>query len=115
MIFAEQEEWKRTRGVFNPGFAISHLMTLVPSIVDDTAIFVQKFGEMADSGEVKPIEELLARLTIDIMGHIILDHDLNSQASENKMVTAFRKQVYWTPLPFSRRWMLSMNLPMRIM
>jgi cytochrome P450 len=68
MLFLEGAEWKRTRGMFNPGFALSHLMTLVPSIVDDTKIFCRKFGELADSKEVEPIEELVARLTIDIMG-----------------------------------------------
>jgi cytochrome P450 len=109
MLFAEGQEWKRARGLFNPGFALSHLMTLVPSIVDDTAVFHQKFGELADSGEVMPIEELLARLTIDIMGHIILDHDLNSQVTENPMVAAFRAQMGWTPKPLSRPWMVTIN------
>jgi cytochrome P450 len=109
MLFSEGQEWKRTRGLFNPGFAISHLMTLVPSIVDDVAIFHGKFGELADSGEVSPIEELLARLTIDIMGHIILDHDLNSQTTENALVRAFRSQAAWTPKPMMREWMIAIN------
>lgn len=97
MLFADGAAWKHARGLFNPGFALSHLMTLVPGIVDDTTIFQEKFGELADSKEVKPIEELLARLTIDIMGHIILDHDLNAQTTENKLVSAFRSQMAWTP------------------
>lgn len=115
MLFSDGEEWKRTRGLFNPGFALSHLMTLVPSIVDDVTVFHSKLGELADAGEVQPIEEPLARLTIDIMGHLILDHDLNSQTSENELVTAFRKQVYWTPGPLARKWMRQVNVPLWIM
>jgi hypothetical protein len=114
MLFSEGQEWKRTRGLFSPGFALSHLMTLVPSIVDDTAIFHDKLGELADAGAVQPIEEPLARLTIDIMGHIILDHDLHSQTTENPMVRAFRSQVYWTPRPTTRAWMVMLNPVMRI-
>lgn len=114
MLFSEGQEWKNTRALFNPGFALSHLMTLVPVIVDDVAIFHGKFGGLADSGEVKPIEEFLARLTIDIMGHIILDHSLNSQTTENEMVTAFRRQAYWTPAPLTRAWMISINPVLRI-
>lgn len=113
MLFSEGQEWKSTRVLFNPGFALSHLMTLVPVIVDDVAIFHNKFGELADSGEVRPIEELLARLTIDIMGHIILDHSLNSQTTENEMVTAFRRQAYWTPAPLTRAWMITINPVLR--
>lgn len=46
-----------------------------------------------------PIEEPLAGLTVDVMGHLVLDHDLNSQIGENDLVTAFRKAFYLTPNP----------------
>jgi cytochrome P450 len=73
LLFTEGEQWKKIRSLFNPGFSLAHLMTLVPSIVDDTMIFYEVLGEHADSGEVRPIETAAAHLTIDIMGHIILD------------------------------------------
>lgn len=68
-------------------------MTLVLTIVNDAAIYCQIIGEHADSGEVRPIEEALAHLTIDIMGHIVLDLDLNSQTEKNELVKAFREQI----------------------
>ncbi|PVH73910.1 cytochrome P450 monooxygenase-like protein [Cadophora sp. DSE1049] len=97
MLITEGKEWKKTRALFNPGFAAGHLMTLVPSIVDDTTIFVKILNKLADSGEIKPLDDALARLTIDIMGHVVLDHDLNSQTSENEMVDGFRGSVKWSP------------------
>jgi len=97
MILTEGAEWRRARTLFNPGFALSHLMTLVPSIVDDTQIFHGILTELSKSQNVTPIDDLLANLTIDIMGHIILDHDLNSQTTENELVNAFRDAVSGTP------------------
>ncbi|KAK0120469.1 hypothetical protein ONS96_010683 [Cadophora gregata f. sp. sojae] len=97
MLITEGKEWKKTRALFNPGFAARHLLTLTPSIVDDTSIFIKVLNRRADSGEIKPLDEALARLTIDIMGHVVLDHDVNSQTSENEMVNGFKGSVRWSP------------------
>ncbi|KAE9371570.1 cytochrome P450 [Stipitochalara longipes BDJ] len=97
MILTEGAEWRRARTLFNPGFALSHLMTLVPSIVDDTQIFHGILSDLSESQKITPIDDLLAKLTIDIMAHIILDHDLNSQTTDNELVKAFKDAVYWTP------------------
>lgn len=97
MLVLSGPEWKKIRSLFNPGFAASHLQTLIPMIVDDVLIFHTILSELADKGEVTQIEEPLTRLTVDIMGHVILEHDLNSQRSENDLVNAFRSAVEWTP------------------
>jgi cytochrome P450 len=97
MILTEGAEWRRARTLFNPGFAPSHLTTLVPNIVDDTQIFCGILADLSESQKVTPIDDLLANLTIDIMGHIVLDHDLKSQTTGNELVEAFRNAVYWTP------------------
>jgi len=97
LLFAEGATWKKIRSLFNPGFSLAHLMTLVPSIVDDTTVYCKVLGDHADTGEVRPIEEALAHLTIDIMGHVVLDFDLNSQTEKNELVEAFRHQISWTP------------------
>jgi cytochrome P450 len=99
MIFSEGEMWKQSRSLFNPGFSASHLMTLVPIIVDDTMIFWRNLNRVAESKEIVQLEQMTAHLTIDIMGHVILDHDLNSQGGHNKLVDAFRHAIEWTPSP----------------
>ena len=88
MLFSEGALWKKSRSLFNPGFSLSHLMTLAPTIVDDVSIYCRIIGEHADSGEVRPIKEALAFLTIDVMGHVVLDLDFYSQTSKNEMIEA---------------------------
>jgi cytochrome P450 len=70
LLLTGGEEWRKIRNLFNPGFAASHLMILVPSIVDDGLIFWNKLDELSRSQKITPLEDLLAQLFIDIMGHI---------------------------------------------
>ena len=53
-------------------------MTLVPYIVDAAVLFRDVLREKARSGELFGMEDLVAtRLTVDIIGKMILDSDLN--------------------------------------
>jgi cytochrome P450 len=72
MVGLDGSAWKRLRAMFNPGFASGHLMTLLPYMVDMSVIFCEKLREKAKTGEIVEMEELAARLTIDIMGKIVL-------------------------------------------
>lgn len=72
-------------------------MTLVPIIVDDTMIFWQNLNRIAESREIVQLEHVTRHLTIDIIGHVILDHNLNSQTSQNRLVDAFQHAISWTP------------------
>ena len=89
--------WKKWRSIMNPGFAASHLMTLVPAIVDESVIFTEKLGEHAEKNEVFRLEEDATRLTVDIIGKVALDLQLGTQRGENEMITAFREQVTLCP------------------
>jgi cytochrome P450 len=97
MIWSEGDLWKRTRSLFNPGFAASHLMNLVPTIVDDTMVFWQNLDKIAETKEIVQLEHISSHLTIDIMGHVILDHDLNAQTGRNRLVEGFQNAISWTP------------------
>ena len=112
MIFTDGANWKKSRSLFNSSFSLTHLMTLVPTIVDDTLIYRQTIGEHADAGDVRPIEEDLARLMIDIMGHVVLDFNLNCQTTKNEFVEAFRSQISWTPSAVSTNPFVNLN-PLR--
>ena len=94
--------------MFNPGFASGHLMTLLPYMVDMSVTFCEKLREKAKTGEIVEMEELATRLTIDIMGKIVLqvcptvpcnvvstnilssDADFNAQNAPNAIVETFR-------------------------
>ena len=98
MLTSEGDAWRRTRSLFNPGFALSHLMTLVSPMVDHCLIFCQKLGDLADRKELFLLQELTTRLTIDIIGRAMIDVDLHTQdSSANELVANFRQTIAWTP------------------
>ena len=98
MITTEGAEWKAMRSMFNPGFSNTHLATLIPNIVDAGLKFCDVLSNHAEQKDIFLMEEVLTRLTVDIIGRVVLDIDLNSQSTESELVSAFRNQVLWTPL-----------------
>jgi len=98
MVTLEGQEWKTLRSIFNPGFSAAHLMTLVPYIIDTSLIFCDLMREKARSNELFMLEESTTRLTIDIIGKIVLDADLNSQKRMHPIVDTFRKRITLLPI-----------------
>ncbi|KAI4276166.1 MAG: hypothetical protein L6R38_005734 [Xanthoria sp. 2 TBL-2021] len=99
MVTLEGKEWKMWRGIFNPGFASAHLMSLVGGMVADTVRFTEILSDYAAKEKVFELEDAATRLTVDIIGNVVLDMSLQAQTSENKLVNAFRDQLQWMPLP----------------
>ncbi|KAL8685752.1 MAG: hypothetical protein Q9224_005688 [Gallowayella concinna] len=98
LVTLEGKEWKMWRGVFNPGFASSHMMSLVGGMVSDVLHFTEVLSEYAAKGSVFELEDAATRLTVDIIGRVVLDMSLQAQTSENELFKAFRDQVKWMPL-----------------
>lgn len=65
-------EHKRWRAIFNPGFSNGHLMTLVDGIVDDSLTFMDVLSEHAKKKDVFLLEEVATRVTVDIIGRVVL-------------------------------------------
>ncbi|KAL8861293.1 MAG: hypothetical protein Q9178_002165 [Gyalolechia marmorata] len=99
LVTLEGKEWKMWRGIFNPGFASNHLMSLVGGMVLDTVRFTEILSDHAAKGDVFKLEDAAMRLTVDIIGNVVLDMPLQAQTSENDLVKAFRDQLHWMPLP----------------
>ncbi|KAL8685884.1 MAG: hypothetical protein Q9218_007489, partial [Villophora microphyllina] len=99
LVTLEGKEWKRWRGMFNPGFASAHLMSLVGGMVADTVQFTKILSDYAAQGKVFQLEDAATRLTVDIIGDVTLDMPLQAQTTENKLVNAFRNQLNWMPIP----------------
>lgn len=64
--------WKTARLMFNPGFAIKNLMSLVPGFVEEAVRFREVLGKMADKGDVVPLEKATTNVTVDIIGRAVL-------------------------------------------
>lgn len=97
MLISNGQKWRNLRGMFAPGFSSAYLMTLVPVMVDKTLIFCDALRSVSRARAVCQMEELAAKLTVDVIGQVVLDIDLNSQQSDNELVTAFRKSMTWIP------------------
>jgi cytochrome P450 len=98
LVSSEGAAWKKWRSAFNPGFSAAYLMTLVPSIVDNCDVFCSLMLKRAETNELFRMEACTTNLTVDIIGKVVLDHDLNSQLRPNELVNAFISQTIWQPL-----------------
>jgi len=64
MVSSDGPHWKKWRSIFNPGFASSHLMTLVPGIVDYVTIFANKLTDLSKKHEPFRLEEITTRYVL---------------------------------------------------
>ncbi|KAI4125791.1 MAG: hypothetical protein LQ338_004071 [Usnochroma carphineum] len=99
LVTLEGNEWRMWRGIFNPGFSSSHLMSLVGGMVSDTVLFTKILEDHAAKSCIFQLEDAATRLTVDIIGNVVLDMPLQAQTSENELVKAFRDQLKWLPVP----------------
>ncbi|KAF2224095.1 cytochrome P450 [Elsinoe ampelina] len=98
LVVDDGPRWKTWRAAFNPGFSNAHLMTLVPEIVQSTEVFKGLMGRNADEGRLFRMEKYATRLTIDVIGKVVMDFDFNSQIKDHKVVTAFESTMRWAKL-----------------
>lgn len=97
LVSVNGETWKKWRRIFNPGFAVGHLMGMVPEIVEDTEAFVKALGKFADSGAVFRLEDVATRFTVDVIGRVTMDVQFHAQETDHPLINAFRSQVRWLP------------------
>ncbi|KIW70862.1 hypothetical protein, variant 2 [Phialophora macrospora] len=97
MVSLEGQAWKSLRSIFNPGFSASHLITLVPYVVDSSLVFLDLLREKAKTGEPVQLDPLTIGFAIDIIGKVVMDSDFDSQKKPHPIVTTFRKQVHMMP------------------
>lgn len=98
MVGLEGQQWKLLRSIFNPGFSASHLVTLVPYIVDSTVVFLDILREKARTNELIKLDVYSTRFTIDIIGKVVMETDFDSQTRDHPIVTTFRRQVELMPV-----------------
>ncbi|KAK0849759.1 hypothetical protein LTS02_013452 [Friedmanniomyces endolithicus] len=92
---SEGAVWKKWRSAFNPGFSASHIMSLVPLMVDECEIFSDILTKHAKNNDLFRLERAATSLTVDIIGRVVLDHELGSQTAPNELVNTFMTQVKW--------------------
>lgn len=76
-------------------------MTLVPLIVDQCTVFGEIMSDRAKSNVLFRLEQAATRLTVDIIGKVVLDLDFESQKGANELVDALVSSVQWIPIGVS--------------
>lgn len=79
MIALQGEDWWAKRKMFNPGFAPTHLLTLLPRILDKTSAFMRHLDHLAVTREEFSAVRLTTNLTFDIIGAVVMDEDFQAQ------------------------------------
>ncbi|KAL5431247.1 hypothetical protein PMIN06_012358 [Paraphaeosphaeria minitans] len=95
MLLSEGAEWKQQRAAFNPGFSSQHVMEQVPNFLNVFEEFVTALDGHAARNDVFRLEEDVTKLTVDVIGKLVLDHDFNSFAGKNRFVSALRSVLSW--------------------
>ncbi|EME79459.1 uncharacterized protein MYCFIDRAFT_167334 [Pseudocercospora fijiensis CIRAD86] len=95
LVSEEGAVWKKWRSAFNPGFAPGHLITQVSTIVDECQVFCDIMEKRARNNELFRMEPAATKLTVNIIGKIVLDLDLNAQHGKNVLVDSFMSQIRW--------------------
>jgi sterigmatocystin biosynthesis cytochrome P450 monooxygenase len=91
----EGAEWQAQHSWLSPAFSLQHLLTLVPSIVEETLIFKEKMTQYAVSGERFNMNEAAMRLTIDVIARTGLDLRIGSQREDSPLFAAFEGAIAW--------------------
>ncbi|KAK7992677.1 cytochrome P450 monooxygenase aflN [Apiospora saccharicola] len=90
---AEGQEWKVGRSMFNPGFSLKNLLSLVPAFVEEVLVFRERLGQVADKGEKAKLETYTTDLTVDIIGRAVLGARIEAQKKPVKFMDAMISQV----------------------
>ena len=93
LVSSEGAEWKKWRALFNPGFSSAHLMTLVPIIVDQGNTLIDRLTQKAINNELFRMEPLATKLTVDVIGKVVLDVEFGAQHGPNELVDALLNQI----------------------
>ncbi|KAL8846386.1 MAG: hypothetical protein Q9221_008528 [Calogaya cf. arnoldii] len=93
LVTMEGDPWKKWRGIVNPGFNSTYLMSLAGGIVEETGQFCKNLEDLAQTRTLFHMKDLTDNLTMDVIGRINVK--LNSQTQENPLVNGLRMQVKW--------------------
>ncbi|XP_022782298.1 cholesterol 24-hydroxylase-like [Stylophora pistillata] len=87
----DHDVWQKRRALLNPAFHRRYLMNLMSSFNDSCNLFLEKLGEMADGKTVVNMAEEFARVTLDVIGKVAFNVDVDTIQDAN---SPFPSSVY---------------------
>ena len=68
----DHEVWQRRRALLNPAFHRRYLMNLMPAFNSSCDLFLAKLEKMADGKTVVDMAQEFARVTLDVIGKVLV-------------------------------------------
>ncbi|KAI0387352.1 cytochrome P450 [Hypomontagnella monticulosa] len=93
LVNLDGAEWKAARSIFNPGFSIKNLLSLVPDMTDEVLVFRERLQKAAESGEVVKLEDYTTDVTVDVVGRAVLGTRLETQTKPNRLMATMKSQL----------------------
>jgi cytochrome P450 len=97
IITLEGQLWKKWRSIFNPGFSIQQIVSQVPTIVECTDKLINILDGHVASNQVFRMEEETTKITIDVIGRLVCDHDFETLTQSNEFMETMRNTLAWMP------------------
>ena len=72
LVSMEGRPWKEWRSVFNPGFSLNHLNTLMPRILQAVSTYSEVLAEHAQMKHMFHLEHATINMTMDVIGLVTL-------------------------------------------
>jgi cytochrome P450 len=72
LVSMEGQTWKIWRKTFNPAFSANHMMTLVPSMMEEVMVFRDILREHAEKQAMFSLDEATINATMDVIGKVAL-------------------------------------------
>ncbi|KAI9893963.1 MAG: hypothetical protein M1814_005516 [Vezdaea aestivalis] len=94
IIMAEDEQWKKIRKQYNPGFNPKYLQSLIPDLIPDIQVFCSKLEAAVDTNIT--LRNFTTSLTIDIIATVVLGHTIHAQTKESDFTVGFYGMIDWT-------------------
>jgi cytochrome P450 len=113
LLTSEGALWREQRTVIQPAFASKRIAAQAGVVAQEAAVLVERLRGYRDGAPVDVLGEL-TRLTLGVLGRILLDADLNAFGSIGQSFQAVQDQAMfelaslsavptWIPLPRQRR------------
>ncbi|XXG98644.1 hypothetical protein Hte_004971 [Hypoxylon texense] len=113
IVNLDGNEWKMARMMFNPGFSIKNLLSLVPDMIDEVLVFRERFRKAASSGEVVKLEDYTTDITVDVIGRAVLGTRLQTQVKANRLMSTMKSQLRLIYFELDLRKILNPIRPLR--
>ncbi|KAF4450234.1 sterigmatocystin biosynthesis [Fusarium albosuccineum] len=92
LSLSEGAVWKKWRAAFNPGFAMSNIVALVPAFVQEALVWRKYLEQVAQDGETVRLEQSTMKVTCDIIVRAVLGVSIGVQTGKDTKVYPMLKK-----------------------